>query len=194
MTGQGGAAGRPIQSARLLGKAVGRIPTDPGTKVVVSPGTIFGGPETTAALRGHIFFIPDDTQKFPDLSGRKPDGVLYTNSLDVAARDFKEGFPGVSERVEWFAIRYDGKFTVANAGEYFFHLNSDDGSLLYIDDKLVVDNDGRHSPRIADGRIALEQGEHTIRVDYFQALRWVVALQLYVTNPAGDSFAWKPAF
>jgi hypothetical protein len=138
--------------------------------------------------------LPDDTQKFPDLAGKKPDGILYADALDVAPRDFKEGFPGVTDRVEWFAIRYEGKFTVANPGEYFFHLNSDDGSLLYIDDKLVVDNDGRHSPKIADGRITLEKGEHTLRLDYFQALRWVVALQLHVTNPAGDSFPWRASF
>ena len=41
-----------------------------------------------------------------------------------------------------------------------FYTISDDGSKLYIDDKLIVDNDGGHSVRRAEGKVALEKGYH----------------------------------
>ncbi len=55
-----------------------------------------------------------------------------------------QGFPGIDNRFEWFAIDYTGNFWIARGGKYKFALNSDDGSKLYIDDTLVIDNDGQH--------------------------------------------------
>ena len=51
---------------------------------------------------------------------------------------------------------------------YNFYLYSDDGSRLYIDGKLVVDNDGSHSAERKGGHIALEQGMHAIVLQYFE--------------------------
>ena len=46
-----------------------------------------------------------------------------------------------------FAVRYTGEFDVARAGSHTFHLTSDDGSRLYIDGQLVIDNDGMQRQR-----------------------------------------------
>ncbi|MBR6432894.1 MAG: metallophosphatase, partial [Bacteroides sp.] len=45
---------------------------------------------------------------------------------------------------------------------------SDDGSALYVDGQLVVDNDGGHSGRRAEGKVALEKGLHELRLLYFE--------------------------
>ena len=40
---------------------------------------------------------------------------------------------------------FDGQVYIDQAGEWWFGTISDDGSLLYIDNELLVDNDGLHS-------------------------------------------------
>jgi hypothetical protein len=46
---------------------------------------------------------------------------------------------------------------------------SNDGSRLYIDNKLIVDNDGLHGTRQLGGEIHLNKGMYALRVDYFQS-------------------------
>jgi hypothetical protein len=46
-------------------------------------------------------------------------------------------------------------------------LLSDDGSKLYIDGKLIVDNDGCHGELEKSENAQLTEGMHVIRVDYF---------------------------
>ncbi|MBK5721211.1 metallophosphoesterase [Dysgonomonas sp. Marseille-P4677] len=57
---------------------------------------------------------------------------------------------------------------IPERGVYRFYTYSDDGSTLFIDGKLVVDNDGSHSMRRRDGKIALEAGFHELEVLYFE--------------------------
>ena len=46
--------------------------------------------------------------------------------------------------IEHFAIRFRGELAVDTPGTYTFWLLSDDGSKLYINDDLVINNDGIH--------------------------------------------------
>ena len=150
---------------------------------------LFGSGNEHSALRGLVYFIPESTMSFPDVSNMKPSALVYTDTLNVEARDYQEGVAGTN-RFEFYAIQFDGKFTVANAGKYTFVLTSSDGSKLYIDDKLVVDNDQRHTPLRKFGDIDLSAGPHTIRVDYFKAYRWVIQLQLTVIPAGGTERLW----
>lgn len=50
---------------------------------------------------------------------------------------------------------------------YTFNLTSDDGSKMYVDGKLVVDNDGLHSSETKSGHAALAKGFHTIVIQWF---------------------------
>ena len=45
---------------------------------------------------------------------------------------------------------------------------SDDGSVLVIGDRKVVDNDGSHASVMATGRVALEAGLHPYTLMYFE--------------------------
>jgi alpha-L-fucosidase len=65
-------------------------------------------------------------------------------------------------------VRYDfkGFLRVDTDAVYGFRLESDDGSRLFIDGRLVCDNDGRHAPTVVDGSIALSAGWHAISVEY----------------------------
>jgi hypothetical protein len=147
------------------------IPTF-GTTVVIPSG-----------LRGQIYKIKSRTRRLPNFEKLKPMGTIYTSALNVPTRNFDEGFPGVSKRFEWFAIDYAGKFWIEKPGDYKFSLLSDDGAKLYIDDEVVIDNDGIHSPATVDGSVTLSGGIHHIRVSYFQGPRFQVALVLSVAGP-----------
>jgi hypothetical protein len=153
------------------------IPTF-GTTVVLPSG-----------LKGEIYNLKNNTAKLPNFKHLRPVGEIYTNSLNVPAREFTSGFPGVTDRFEWFAIDYTGRFWIEKPGNYAFHLISDDGSKLYIDDREVIDNDGSHVVVARDGELTLSGGIHSIRVSYFQGRRYRLALILQVKGP-GD-MGWK---
>ena len=58
---------------------------------------------------------------------------------------------------------------ISKAGTYGFALNSDDGSILWIGDKKVIDNDRPHKIRAKTGKYFLKEGSYPIKVWYFQA-------------------------
>jgi len=144
---------------------------------------------SSSGFRGDIYFLKFGTAKLPRYERGKPVGSVYTNVLQVPARDFREGFPGVTDRVDWFVIEYNGRFWIQQAGDYDFSLSSDDGSKLYIDGKLVINNDGLHSVEERTGSATLKTGVHRIRVSYFQGPGDGVALILNVARPGEE---WRP--
>jgi|SRR5271166_847461 len=146
-----------------------------GTTVVISSG-----------LRGTVYYIHRGSMLLPDFHKLKPKGVIYTTSLDIPPQDFRAGFPGVTKRYEWFAIDYTGRFWIENAAIYSFSLLSDDGAILYIDDAVVIDNDGLHPPAEKRGDVYLTHGVHSVRVSYFQAIRLQIALQLKIAAPGQE--------
>ena len=136
-------------------------------------------------FEGVVYHISKRAKVIPDLSRITPQGKIYVSSLNIPPRDFKEGFPGVTKRQEWFAINYTARFWIQKPGLYRFALTSDDGSRLDIDGRPVVDNDGIHPPAMKSGSIELAGGIHQMRVQYFQGPRLQVALMLQVSGP-GD--------
>jgi hypothetical protein len=147
-----------------------------GTTVVIPSG-----------LRGLVYYIHHNTSKLPDFEKRMPAGpAIYTSSLNLPPQDFKQGFPGVTKRTEWFAIDYTGRFWIAAPGMYTFALLSDDGAKLYIDDQVIIDNDGLHPPQEKTGAVELAEGLHRIRVSYFQGPKFQIALVLKVGGPGQE--------
>lgn len=68
-----------------------------------------------------------------------------------------------------FSALWEGYLDIEVSGKYLFKLTSDDGSWLYIDDILIIDNGGHHSTRSVLGAVSLEQGSHKISIKYFDA-------------------------
>ncbi len=77
---------------------------------------------------------------------------------------------GVDGKVqeEHFGFDFTGYVNVPENGAYRFYTSSDDGSRLYINDQLAVDNDGLHGMVEKEGLVALEKGYHKIRVTFFE--------------------------
>lgn len=66
-----------------------------------------------------------------------------------------------------FGIEWEGYLSITQKGVYQFATKSDDGSMVYIDGNMVVDNDDMHAVRYISGAIPLEEGFHHVRVKYF---------------------------
>ena len=75
------------------------------------------------------------------------------------------GLAGLSEN---FGIVFEGEIVIVKKGKYKFKLGSDDGSKLYINNQVVVDNDGVHSMQVKEGSILLEPGKAKLRLEYFE--------------------------
>jgi hypothetical protein len=162
--------------------------------VHAQPPVLPAGPITTFGvtvvdpfgLRGEIYLLRPGTEELPKFEKLKSLGAIYTSGLNIPPRNFQEGFPGITDRFEWFAIDYKGYFYIDDPGKYRFLLGSDDGSKLYIDNKRVIDNDGIHPIQYEEGSITLKGGIHSIRISYFQGPRTDLALILGVARPGED--------
>ena len=107
-------------------------------------------------------------------------GIVSEPSLDKARQEDHYGF------------EFSGLIDVPEDGVYTFQTRSDDGSVLYIDQTLVVDNDGSHAAIPATGSIALKKGWHSYRLLYIedyegQHLSWAWEL------PSGEKLEPIPA-
>lgn len=75
----------------------------------------------------------------------------------------------VMAREDKFALTFSGFIEITTAGLHRFYTESDDGSRLYIDGQLVVDNDGLHGAKEAQGKIELAPGRHALLVTFMEA-------------------------
>lgn len=94
----------------------------------------------------------------PDFAALKPAETGKADTFDLGPYAGREGF----------ALRFTGYFEAPADGNYAFHVASDDGSRLWVGDRLVVDNDGLHGPREKRGFIPLKAGKHPITVAFFE--------------------------
>ncbi|WP_295801750.1 PA14 domain-containing protein [Mucilaginibacter sp.] len=68
-----------------------------------------------------------------------------------------------------FAVVVDGQFEIKQDGYYIFGISSDDGSKVYLGDKLIIDLDGLHGDDLARSYIVpLKKGFYPLRIEYFQ--------------------------
>jgi putative heme-binding domain-containing protein len=70
-------------------------------------------------------------------------------------------------RRDAFALKFSGTLKVDNPGRYRFFVASDDGSRIYLDNELLVNNDGLHGMSEKSGRVRLTAGSHPFVVTYF---------------------------
>ena len=73
---------------------------------------------------------------------------------------------------------FHGYIKVPADGVYTFRLLSDDGSQLMLDGRMVVDNDGEHSPVVLTGQHAMRRGLHPLHARYFDHNGGTLRLQV----------------
>lgn len=69
----------------------------------------------------------------------------------------------------FFGAIYQGNIRIDQDGNYNLGLKSDDGSQLFLDDELVVDNDGKHALFEKSSQVPIQKGFHRIKIKYFDS-------------------------
>jgi len=118
-----------------------------------TPASALSAEGAVPGLRREVF--SGDWERLPDFSALAPRSVDVVDTIAVPAREERVG------------ARFAGLITVEHDDVYEFALTSDDGSRMWIDGALVVDNDGLHGTVEARGRVALAAGAHALRVEWF---------------------------
>ena len=137
------------------------------------------------AFCGDVYELPVGVTSVDEFGEVDPVASLYTNALNVPQQDITRmgGIPGVTHTSVWFGVDYYGKFYVTEPGDYRFELQSDDGSRLEIDNRLLIDLNGVHTVERQTVSTTLSVGWHSIHVPYFQGPPTELALVLSIQPP-----------
>jgi ELWxxDGT repeat protein len=149
------------QLAVTVSNAFGSVTSAPATLTVVVAhgllGTYFGDPTLGAARLQRI-----DPQ------------------VDF---NWGTGSPAANLPADNFSVRWTGEVEAPATATYTFHVRSDDGVRLWIDDRLVIDDWGPHPARNAHGTIALAGGHrYRLRLEY-RALAGNALVRLLWSRP-----------
>jgi PA14 domain-containing protein/Fn3 domain-containing protein len=74
-----------------------------------------------------------------------------------------------AEQEDNFGFYFEGYLKVEKDDVYTLSTISDDGSLLFLNDELLVDNGGKHAMIEKEARVALRKGYHKIAVKFFES-------------------------
>ena len=108
------------------------------------------------------YFFFDQGSTLPNLDQRVPNQKRLEATIDHPSTSgtwFDNMLSGDN-----FAVRWTGFISIKTTGEYTFFLASDDGSKLYLNGAMIVDNDGRHSMRTRSSLPIALQGNSFNRV------------------------------
>ncbi|MGI4020029.1 MAG: family 20 glycosylhydrolase [Janthinobacterium lividum] len=78
-------------------------------------------------------------------------------------------FAALKKNNRAFGAIYQGYMRIDLNGNYNLGLKSEDGSQLYLDDELVIDNDGKHETVQKSSLVPILKGYHKIKIKYFDA-------------------------
>ncbi len=101
-----------------------------------------------------------------------PGKFKSVTEIDAAAATRKGiasqiAFTKVPNKAREYGIIFIGYINVNENATFEFSLYSDDGSRLYIDDELIIDNDGDHARYEKSAGVAMQAGLHKIKIVYF---------------------------
>jgi len=99
----------------------------------------------------------------PNLSG----SPVYTRCESRIDHDWGENSPGHGVPRDHFSARWEGRFHF-DGGRYRFIARTDDGMRVWVDGHLVIDAWWDQPPTTHQGEISLNQGDHTVRVEWYE--------------------------
>jgi hypothetical protein len=115
-------------------------------------GVIGKAKATDQGLKEQVYYLKKGTRRLPKLKSMKAKKTRTDKQVNYASTRRK--WPGLT-RANNFAVRWTGYLSIRNAGLYTFSLRSDDGSKLFIDRTMIVNNDGLHGMRTRSGKMQL---------------------------------------
>jgi outer membrane protein OmpA-like peptidoglycan-associated protein len=142
-------------------------------------------------LEGNVFpFYMPEKFNFPSkgfynagYTTQNPLSKIYTRYLQIGEQSinpYMEGIPtDYAIESNKFCILYEGNICIDKSDQFIFQINSDDGSALWIDDKMIISNDKFSQMNKAhQDTIYLDKGAHKVKIWYFQAIDPMMGLEV----------------
>ena len=128
---------------------------------------------STSNIEYQYFEVPMPITSLPHFDTLFPKVTDRTKKIDVNQ---------LSQRRDGVAFKFTGNLNVPISGDYLFDLLSDDGSALFIDQKQIINNDGKHDFESKKGIVYLKSGTHSFHLNYFN-YTWGKGLWLKYEGP-----------
>ena len=117
-----------------------------------------GGKPGETGLRGE-YFSNQDFDGTPSL-------VRVDAQIDF---DWGDGGPAAGLPTNHFSVRWTGYVNPTESAEYTLSIRSDDGSRLYVNDELLIDNWGDHAGVAKSRTLRLEKDKaYAVRLEYYE--------------------------
>jgi glucose/arabinose dehydrogenase len=164
----------------FVSNAFGGVFSNPVTLTVNFPSApVPPGRALLPGLRAEFFDFTKTLRKLPSLRARAADVTRTDTIIDYTPTG--SPWPGLDARFSaTYATRHTGYLQAPVTGRYTLDLSSSDGSKLWLDGRVLINNDGLHPMRTRARTIRLAAGPHALRVDYFDN-----------TDPAGLVLSWS---
>jgi hypothetical protein len=104
-------------------------------------------------------YFEDNWILLPDMSSMKP--LRSGKTFDLTIMSLPHRWGGWGFQFKCFV-------DIPADGDYTFSCASDDGSKLFLEGKLLIDNDGIHGTIEASAKVSLVKGKYPLEVWYFQ--------------------------
>lgn len=105
--------------------------------------------------------------------------------------DWGAGSPATQVTVDYFSVLWTGQLQIPATDTYFFYIGSDDGSRLWLDGGLVVDNWGTHPPTFVTNSLTLTSGKHDLVMEFYEkAVSASAKLGWFTTNGINPQSVW----
>ncbi len=116
----------------------------------------------------------------------------FTGSFNTPDIQFgtSTGFNWHPFELSVFGADFNGGLKVPSDGNYSFSMESDDGSLFFIDGNLIIDNGGGHGPATISNNVNLTAGVHTFEVQFYEDFGGESGVDLNL--PEGVTFTSVP--
>lgn len=192
---------KPIESSKIYFTTDGTEPNLNSTlytKPILINDNVFIQAKTflsngkTSPLSSVSFSIIDSTLN--GLNYKYYEGIYdsipdFSNLTEIkSGKIYKLSLSEINPPKESFAIQAKGFINIEVGGVYKFYLTSDDGSKLYLDENLVINNDKRHSIKEVSSELELVKGKIPIQLEYFN--KWGSSfLKLEIEGP---NFSRRP--
>jgi hypothetical protein len=177
-----------------------------GTEVTNLPCTIrllqdgdlgIGDDGHTQGVVGNVFPLPTGTSDLINPATMTSVASILTPNLNVPDHDWTEGFPGLDPSFNaWFEIDFNAQIYIPEDGDYQFRTDSDDGSIVFIAGRQVVNNDGVHAVTTVIGPVIhYSQGWYTFEEWYYQGPPVRIANMVYwrsASDPAAKNWSVIP--
>ena len=136
---------------------------------VTLPGGVTYTADQQSGLAISIYQDPNSPPTVPPLV---PPDAVYVGSIPIVDNTVSFGLPNSNWQpfglLQNFSADMQGSFIVPTSGNYTFSTGSDDGSDLFIDGQLVVNNAFYQGYTIRQQTVFLNAGVHPFDLQYFQ--------------------------